>query len=185
MLMRPLCLSPAVSVGSFWSVRPELSMGLEVTVAVTIDHGQFIACDPEAKLDIDSYSERAMRQGLAMWGRNGGVTIFTASHWTDTDVTVSLSPGRPTIKDAQWDHIVEGGLVVTSGSLHLYGPEDTGTNEASIAVAPRTYSLIVCGRDFDSTNEYGDEGDDCYALLLWPGPVLERRVLKDGFPWRG
>jgi hypothetical protein len=154
-----------------------LTMGSEVTVAVGIDHGQFVACDPDADLDIDSYSELARRQGLAMWGGNGGITVFAASHWATTQVTVRLSSGRPDVADDEWDHLVEGGLIIRSGRLHIYGPEDTGTNEASISLPSDSYSLITCGRDF------GDEGYDAYALLLWPGPPLDGRVLKDGFSW--
>lgn len=158
-------------------------MGSQVRVPVGIDHGQFIACDPQADLDIDAYTDRAMRAGLALWGNGGGITVFTASHWTASDVTVALSPARPEIAESDWDHIVEGGLVIRSGRLHIFGPEQTETNESAIAVPPQMYSLIVCGGDFDTTNEYGDDGDDAYALLMWPGHPLDRRVLKDGFAW--
>jgi hypothetical protein len=155
-----------------------------VAVSVGIDHGQFIACDPDAPLDIDSYDESASRAGLAMWGRKGGITVFSASHWTSTEVTVRLLRKRPIIAGNEWDHVVEGGLIIRSGRLHLYGPDDTGTNEASISLPSGSYSLIVCGRGFDSTNEYGDEGSDSYTLVLWPGPPLDRRVRKDGFSWK-
>src|SRR3954451_4660321 len=109
-------------------------MGSEVVVPVGVDHGQFIACDPETDLDIESYGEKATRQGLALWGANGGVTVFTASNWTDTDVTVRLSPERPAVPTGAWDHVVEGGLIIKSGYLHIYGPEDTGINEVSISL---------------------------------------------------
>lgn len=100
-------------------------MGSAVVVPVGVDHGQFIACDPEADLDIESYGEEATRQGLAAWGGNGGVTIFTASNWTDTEVTVRLSPERPAVPTGDWDHVVEGGLIIRNGRLHVHGPEDT------------------------------------------------------------
>lgn len=181
--MRTLLLVPQANTdaGTFGGMSMALTMSSEVVVPVAIDHGQFIACDPQADLDIDSYGEDATRQGLAAWSGNGGVTVFTASHWTNTEVVVGLSPGRPTIAEDTWEHLVEGGLIITSGRLHIYGPEDTGVNEASISLPSDSYSLIVCGRAFDSTNEYGDAGSDSYALLLWPGPPLERRVLKNGF----
>ena len=155
-------------------------MDSEVEVAVRIDHGQLIVCDPAAELDIDSYGDPAQRQGLAQWRGNRGVTVFTASNWTETHVKVRLSSERPTVVVDEWDHVVEGGLIVSSGQLHLYGPEDTGANEAAINLPSGSYSLIVCGRNFESTNEYGDEGSDAYTLLLWPGPALDRTVLKDG-----
>jgi hypothetical protein len=158
-----------------------LTMGSDATVPVRVDHGQFIACDPAAELDIDSYGETASREGLAMWAGNGGITVFAASHWTDTKLTVRLVPERPSFAEHEWDHLVEGGLVIKSGRLQVYGPEDSGINEASISLPSDSYSLVVCGRDFDSTNEHGDEGHDHYMLVLWPGPPLDRRVLKDGF----
>jgi hypothetical protein len=85
---------------------------------------------------------------------------------------------------ADWDHLVEGGILVPSGRLHLYGPEGTVSREVSISLRPSDYSLIVCGRDFASTDEYGDEGRDRYTLIRWPGQPLRRRVLKDGFERR-
>ncbi len=165
------------------AVQETLKMGSEVTVPVGIDHGQFIACDRGAQLDVDSYDELAQRQGIATWSGNRGITVFAASNWTKTNITVRLSIGRPAVAEDEWDHVVEGGLIVSSGWLHIYGPEDTGTSEASIRLPTDSYSLIVGGRGFDTTNEYGDEGSDTYALLLWPGPPLDRRVLKDGFSW--
>jgi hypothetical protein len=166
-------------------VTVTLKMGSRITVPVGVDHGQVIACDTEAELDIESYDELASRAGLAMWDGNGGITVFTASHWTHTAVTVGLSPQRPVVAEDEWDHVVEGGLILKSGRLRIYGPEATGINEASISLPADRYSPIVCGRASDTTNEYGDDGNDTYALLLWPGPPLERRVLKDGFSWMG
>jgi hypothetical protein len=164
-------------------VERALKIGSRVTVRVNVDHGQFIACDPQAALNIDSYDARATREGLALWGGHGGVTVFTASHWTEADVVIALSAERPAVLEAEWDHVVEGGLVIQSGRLHLYGPEDTGINEVVLDVPPGIYSMVVCGRDFDSTDAFGDDGTDSYALLLWPGSRLERRVVKDGFAW--
>jgi hypothetical protein len=160
-----------------------LEPGRVVTVPVSVDHGQFIACDPEAKLDIDSYDEEATRQGVALWEASGGITVFTASQWTETFVTVALHHEKPRIDVDQWDHVAEAGLSIRSGKLHVYGPEDTNVNEASVVVPSGTYSVIVSGKNFDTTNEYGAEGADTYALHLWPGRILERRVLKDGFTW--
>jgi hypothetical protein len=159
----------------------ELEVGREVVVSVAIDHRQFIVRDASATLDIDAYDERASREGLAVWGDHGGVTVFTASQWTETQVTVGLHDERPTLTLDDWDHVVEAGLHLSSGEMRLYGPEDTGVTEAAITLPQGAYSLVVSGCGFDTTNEFGDEGADTYALRLWPGPLLQRRVLKDGF----
>ena len=159
----------------------DLRPGGEITVPVRIDHAQFIVCDPAARLDLDSYTEQASRQGIAAWGDGGGLTVFTASRWTDTRVTVALHGAEPETDLGSWDHVVEAGIAIGSGRLHLYGPEDTNVNEAATAVPAGTYSLVVCGRGFDTTNAHGDDGTDEYALHLWPGPRLDVRVRKDGF----
>jgi hypothetical protein len=79
-----------------------LTMGSDVTIPVHVDHGQFIACDPDAELDIDSYGESASREGLALWGGNGGIAVFTASHWTYTKLTVRLVPERPSLAEHEY-----------------------------------------------------------------------------------
>jgi hypothetical protein len=167
------------------SVKTTLTMGSEVRVRLGIDHGQFIARDSVSVLDIESYDDDAIQHGLAIWDSRRGITVFTASSWSESEVTLRLSAVRPVVTAEDWDHVVEGGLVIESGCLHVYGPEDTGTNEAMVNVPSDSYSLLVCGRAFDSTNEYGDDGRDTYALLLWPGSPLRRRVLKNGFSRHG
>jgi hypothetical protein len=97
---------------------------------------------------------------------------------------VALHDEKPVIDIDQCDHVAEAGLSIRSGRLQLYGLEDTNLNEVSVVVPSGTYSVIVSGSGFDTMNEYGDEGVDTYTLHLWPGPLLERRVLKDGFTWR-
>jgi hypothetical protein len=158
-----------------------LQPGGEVTVPVAVDHGQFIVRDCDAKLDIDSYGAEATRQGVAVWGAADGITVFTASGWTDTRVTVALHDETPRIDVNESDHVVQAGLSIRSGRLQLHGPEDTESNEASVVVPSGTYSVIVSGTGFETTNDHGDEGADTYALHLWRGPLLERSVLKDGF----
>ncbi len=91
-----------------------LEPGGGVTVPVAVDHGQFIACDPEAELDIDSYSKEAIRQGVALWDGGGGITVFTASHWTHTLVTVALHHARPRLHLDECDHVVEAGFSIRS-----------------------------------------------------------------------
>lgn len=95
--------------------------------------------------DIESYGTQASREGLAIWGDGGGVTVFTASHWTETNVVVALHPTRPSLGLDAWDHVVEAGMTLGNGRLHIYGPEDAVINEASVALPPGSYSLPVCG----------------------------------------
>ena len=158
-----------------------LEVGTETTVPVDIDHGQFIVSVPSAEVSVDSYDEAANRAGLAVWP--GGCIVFTASHWTRTTVTVALSADRPAIALDAWDHAVDPGIDVPDGQLRIFGPESTGVDESAVELPSGTYSALVCGAGFDTTNEYDAEGSDTYTLFMWPGPVLPRRVVKDGFAW--
>jgi hypothetical protein len=63
----------------------------------------------------------------------------------------------------------------------LFRPREARTQGGRVVVPSGTYSVIVSGTGFETTNDHGDEGADTYALHLWRGPLLERSVLKDGF----
>jgi hypothetical protein len=106
--------------------------------------------------------------------------VFTASNWTNTIVTVGLSTARPEIDLGLYDHAVEGGMRVSAGAIHLYGPESTAVDETIVTIPAGTYSLMVCGSGFGTADEHGDDGNDQYRIWLWPGPVLSTRVIKDG-----
>jgi hypothetical protein len=43
-----------------------LNFDEDVSVPVAVDHGQFLIQDPATSLDIEAYSERATRAGLAV-----------------------------------------------------------------------------------------------------------------------
>jgi hypothetical protein len=115
----------------------------------------------------------------ALWP--GGITVFTASHWTATHVNVALSDERPIVELDAFDHTVEAGITLPGGLLQIGGPEET--SEACIELPGGSYALLVCGSGFDTTNAFDEDGADAYAFWLWPGPELRRRVLRDGLTW--
>ena len=159
-------------------VEPSVNFGDDADIPAAVDHGQFIVCDCNSQIEIDSYDDAAHRAGLAAWG--DGIAVFTASHWTDTSVRLSLRRTRPVIDLDAWDHVVEGGIRVCGRAVNVFGPESTATNQASVMIPSGSYSLAVCGTGFATTDEYGDDGSDTYMIWLWPGPILQTRVLKDG-----
>lgn len=151
-----------------------------MTLRVAVDHHQFIASDPTGELDIDAYNEEPQLARLAQWPR--GVTVFTSSAWAETEVIVELHTERPTVDLTACDHAVEGGLSLPSGHLHIYGPETTGSHEPCVRIPSGEYSLLVTGSGFGTADPHGDDGDDTYRLILWPGTILSPRVLKQSPP---
>lgn len=162
--------------------RPLLCEGDSADLRVRIDHGQFILCDLDSELDVDAYHEKAQAVGFAAW--RGGLSVFTESLWTESTVRVQLLGERPILDLGPLDHVAEGGIICATGELRAYGPEDTGISEAVVRLPPGSYSVIVAGEGFATTDEFGDNGDDRYTVFLWPGDALGPRVLKDGRPGR-
>jgi len=157
-----------------------LEPGGTVDLTIGVDHSQFIVCDRDAEIDIDSYSDEATAAGLATWA--GGFAVFTDSHWAQCRVRLTLTETRPDPRLDGCDHAVEAAVEFASGRLELFGPEGAGMDQAVIVVSPGEYGLFVLGHEFGTANEYGDDGDDRYTILLWPGTVPATRVLKAGRP---
>lgn len=137
------------------------------TLLVSVDHGQLMVFDRDSEIDIDAYDSEAQADGLAVWP--GGVAVFCDSHWTSgTTVTITLVDEQPSIELAACDHVVIAGLACPSGELRVFAPEETGMNERGVLLPPGDYGLAVCGDQFGTGDQHGDNGDDRYMLTLWP-----------------
>lgn len=161
--------------------RPyDLTVDRPETLVVAVDHGQFIVSDLDGQIDIDAYNPTAEAIGLAAWST--GVTVLCESNWTNgTTVLMRLADTEPSVELGAFDHVAIAGLSCPSGELRVCAPEETGFAEHRVLVPPGDYGLMVCGDRFGSCDQYGDNGDDRYALTLWPCVELPPpRSLKNG-----
>jgi hypothetical protein len=174
----------AVKVGSKRVNQPEsrydLTLDRPETLVVAIDHGQFIVSDRDSQIDVDAYGPAAEAIGLAAWSM--GVTVLCESNWSNgTTVLMRLADTEPSVALGAFDHVAIAGFGCPSGELRVYAPEETGFAERQVFVPPGDYGLIVCGDRFGNCDQYGDDGDDRYALTLWPCVELPSpRSLKNG-----
>lgn len=75
----------------------------------------------------------------------------------------------------QYDHVVEGGLNVKSGTLQILDCPNFNI-ELEVEVKPGTYRARIYSSNLSSVVE--DSGDDFYKIEMWPDRNMERVVLK-------
>ena len=81
----------------------------------------------------------------------------------------------------KYDHIVEGGLDITSGNLEILDCPNTKV-ELELKVNPGKYRVRVYSSNLASADIDEDEGDDYYKIEIWPDSNMERKVLKQYMP---
>ena len=117
--------------------------------------------------DPDAYTAEAQAAGLVAY--DGGVAVLCDSHWTEaTEVTVTRVPQEPDLDLSAVDRAVTALIRCPSGELHVVAPQETGFGERVLRLPPGEYELLVCGDRFGTGDKYGDDGDDRYAIWLWP-----------------
>jgi len=159
-----------------------LEIGAPVDLSLSLDHGQFVVLDRDSVVDVDAYDDGSQATGIVQF--DGGVVVFTDSHWSSqTPLRVNLGNEPPALDLAAVQHVVVSGIKCTSGELRILSPEETGANERTLILQAGSFGLLACGSGFGHANGSGDNGSDRYELWLWPVRHLpSRRCIKSGLP---
>jgi hypothetical protein len=96
-------------------------------------------------------------------------------------VTLEVLADPPTADFAIWDHVAEASLELPSGELEIH--ECTGRSIDKITLSPGTYRVRAHFGRLGELSDDGLEGNDHYAISLWPAPSAPIAVLKQ-FPSR-
>ncbi|KGK57624.1 hypothetical protein FHR47_001278 [Xanthomonas arboricola] len=140
------------------------------------DYFQFYLQDEVASGDLsDAWSPAATQRMFAV--STGVVGIGTARNM-DVPVTLEFLDSEPPADLADFDHIVEGSLVVTSGRLVVAGCTDYFPDAARFDLEPGTYRVRLSSSGLSSLSEDGLDGQDHYRLQLWQASPVEPIVLK-------
>ncbi len=75
----------------------------------------------------------------------------------------------------QYDHIVEGGIDMKSGTLQILDCPHSNV-EFEIKINPGKYRARIYSLNLASVLD--DSGDDYYKIEMWPDTPMERAVLK-------
>ena len=140
------------------------------------DYFQFYLQDECADGNLgDAWTDTAVNDLLAL--APGTIGVGTVRNM-DVPVEVEILDGPPQNDLAQWDHVMECGIVVPSGRLVIAGCTDYFPDAARLNIASGTYRARIYYGDLDSLREDGLTGDDHYRIVLWPSNDLTRNVIK-------
>jgi hypothetical protein len=118
----------------------------------------------------DAYDDRLAKE-------DGILGIGTQSYGHIKGELDILNTVNNIIDTNRYDHIVEGGIKVTSGVLQVFNCP-TSEMELEIKLKPGTYRVRVYSSGLKTTDIDENEGDDHYKIEIWPDNNMERKVLK-------
>lgn len=140
------------------------------------DYFQFYLQDEASSANLgDAWDTNATQRMFAVM--DGAVGIGTARNM-DVPVTLELLDRAPSRDFTRFDHVVEGSLVVSTGTLVVAGCTDYFPDAKRVSVEPGTYRVRLSSSGLDTLSEDGLEGEDHYLVQLWSDSPVEPTVLK-------
>lgn len=111
----------------------------------------------------------------------GSLVISTARNMT-VPLRVLLHASRPALDPAGFDHLVEAALDVPSGQIIIAGL--TEMPDDGHAVPPGRLGALVGFQGLGTLSLDGLDGDDRYAVHLWPGAADSGQAVTVHQQWR-
>jgi len=130
-----------------------------------------------ARKDFDSF-KNDMNKRLS--NEDNALIVFTQSYGNIKGDLIVLDKPNTDMDFSKYDHVVEGGLKITSGELQILNSPNSLT-EATIKVEPGNYRVRVYSSNFASVKEVDlahDKDNDYYHIEIWPSENMETKVLK-------
>ncbi len=141
-------------------------------------YNQFYICDKNFRGDTgsdDFWTDDAFSDRLAL--EDGILGVGTASYGHIRAELDILNKANEELDVDQYDHIVEGGLVIESGVLQVLDCPNSEV-ELEVGVKPGTYRVKIYSSNLLSADIDENDGDDFYKIEIWPDSVMKREVLK-------
>ncbi|MEP1420980.1 MAG: hypothetical protein ABJK59_04330 [Erythrobacter sp.] len=135
---------------------------------------QFYLWDPGAQPDAPTDYAAIDNQNRLKVGEN--IVVVLPERNMTVPVTIELLDDEPELDPAQWDHIAEASLELPSGRLEIH--ECTGESIDVLSLGEGCYRVRVCFSGLHTLSENGLDGDDHYAISLWPAPYTHLSVIK-------
>ena len=147
---------------------------------IMADYFQIYVCDPAYNEDWSAlWTDQSVENRIVALphtvvfgtGRNMPVPIDIVVHKHQPDLTALISPA---------DHAVVGGVACCSGQLKVAGCSDYLPDAFALSTSPGRYGVAFLSFNLSTIDQIGGlEGDDRYALHLWPAVAPpEITVLK-------
>lgn len=140
------------------------------------DYHQFYLRDETSATNCsDCWTPEANERMLV--SADGVVIVGTARDMT-VPVEIELHDIEPPQNLEAWDQVHECSIRVASGRLVVAGCTDYFPDAARIVLAPGSYRARVLYAKLDALSEDRIDGDDHYAVQLWPGDAAPVTTLK-------
>lgn len=139
-------------------------------------YSQFYIVDPESPADtgaLDFWTTEAFDTRLAQG--EGVLGVATECYGPVKGEIIFIERVNDDFDAAQFDHIVEGGINITSGKLQVWDCPGCEVQFERTLTSGK-YRVRVYSSNLDTVD--GDEGDDFYQIEIWPDDHNERKVLK-------
>jgi hypothetical protein len=165
-------------------VAPDRPSGARATTVlfdggIFADYHQFYLTDADGSGDLPTdWTEDALSDRIAC---DDGVLLVTTARNMTVPVRVELHDAEPEIDTAAADHVVLGSLR-TAGELVIAGCTDYLPDAARAEVPPGNLRAMVVFTGLGTLSEDGLEGEDRYAVHLWPSEDTGVAVLRQ---WDG
>lgn len=174
---RPLTASPAV--GAAWHCAV-MTTSTELTLFA--DYFQIHVADADSDGDLsDAWTDQAVADHLAV--APDALGIGTSVN-VDVSVTVDVLAQEPSDDSAEFDHVVEAGLIVSAGRLRILGCTDYGPEAATFEVPPGGNRVRVSRRNLaratqaDVDSHKTPETTEKVRIQVWSNPELTARIIK-------
>jgi hypothetical protein len=104
------------------------------------------------------------------------VVMIATERDSSVPVDLEVHDRDPKFAAAEWEHIAEASLELTSSKLEIH--ECAGPPITELKVAPGTYRVRLHCNGLGTVDGYGEGGRDSYFIALWPAPMAPVKVVK-------
>ncbi|MGJ7542285.1 hypothetical protein [Variovorax sp. LT1R16] len=144
------------------------------------DYFQFYLQDEAADGNLgDAWDQIATERMFAV--ADGTVGIGTVRNM-DVPVTLELLEVAPSRDFTTFDHVVEGSVLVSTGTLVVAGCTAYFPDARRFPLEPGTYRVRLSSSGLGTLSTDGLEGKDHYLVQLWLDSFVEPTVLKQHSP---
>jgi len=141
-------------------------------------YNQFYICDKESLRETGSesfWTTDAYEDRLAEGDGILGIGTQSYGHIRSGLIIEERAANIPA--NNPYDHIVEGGLNITSGFLEILDCPNSHV-EFEVKLKPGKYRVRVYSSNLKNANIDENEGGDYYKIEIWPDTDMKRKVLK-------
>lgn len=140
------------------------------------DYHQIVLLDGLAAALPEDVSEEDVHRRLGV--SPGAVVVHTARNMT-VPVMVEILPEAPEPPDlTAWDHVTECDLVIQTGHVVVAGLTHILETSPHLPLAKGNHRVRAHHGKLDTLSADGLDGDDHYAITIWPGQADGIKVLK-------